>query len=85
MGIRDAIRDRGDVRSKEKKLEELEVEEQIESKRANISQLKVVQRECKKKYGQGWRKYLRLGSGSKLEDFYAVDPSLRELFTTRHR
>ena len=43
------------IKEKEKQLAELEVEEEIASKRADIAEKKALEREMKKKYGRDWR------------------------------
>jgi len=43
------------IKEKEKQLAELEVEEEIASKRAEIAEKKALEREMRKKYGRDWR------------------------------
>ena len=44
------------IKEKEKQLAELEVEEEIASKRAEIAEKKALEHDMKKKYGRDWRK-----------------------------
>lgn len=84
MAILEKLTGGGSVKDKERELDTLEVEEEIESKKANIAQLKAVRAELKRKYGRDWRKILNIkASGAKIEDYYAVDPSLREMCVPR--
>jgi len=68
--------------NKERELERLRVDNEMETQRAEIAQKKAVEAEMKKKYGSNWRKILGRGKMS-LQDYYAVDPSLRDLAIPR--
>ena len=84
MAILEKLTGSGSVKDKERELDTLEVEEEIEGKKANIARLKAVRAELKKRYGRDWTKILKVKAGSaKLEDYYAVDPSLREMCVPR--
>ena len=84
MAILEKLTGSGSVKDKERELDTLEVEEEIEGKKANIARLKAVRAELKKRYGRDWAKILKVKAGSaKLEDYYAVDPSLREMCVPR--
>lgn len=75
---------KGSVKDREKKLDSLEVDEEIAQKEANIAQLKAVKAELKRRYGRHWGKYLKIHPNTaSLTDLYAVDPSLRDLFKPR--
>jgi len=46
------------IKSKEKLLEELEVEEEISQKRMTIAQRKALEREARRTHGRDWKKVL---------------------------
>ena len=69
---------------KERLLDELEVDDEIESKRVSIAQKKAVEREMKRKYGRDWKKVLGLVGKLKpnreaIQDLYSFNPELKEL------
>lgn len=47
-----------DVKGKERELEKLSVEDDIQTRRVSISQKKALVREAKRKYGRDWKKIL---------------------------
>lgn len=72
---------------KAKRLEELELDDEIASKRMSIAQKRAIEKEMKAQYGSGWRKVvgivgkvgsLRVNSDS-VQTLYASNPELREL------
>ena len=65
----------------DKKLEALEVEDEMESHKMSIAQKKAVAREMKAKYGRDWKKILNVVAINKntMMDLYSVDPGLRDL------
>ena len=67
-----------DLLNKERTLERVKVDNEIETNRAEIAQKKAVEKELKHKYGRDWRKLLGLNTAG-LQDYYALDPSLRDL------
>jgi len=70
-----------DILKKEKSLEGLTVEDQIEDKRLSIAQKKAIEAELKNKYGSGWKKIFGVLKVNRetIHDLYAIDPSLRDL------
>lgn len=63
---------------KEKKLEELALDEEISTKKMSIAQKKAVEREAEKKYGRDWRSILGIAYKSikpnkeVMQDMYAA-------------
>ena len=68
---------------KEKQLERARIDNDIATQRAEIAQKKAVEAEMKKKYGTNWRKILGVGKMG-LQDYYALDSSLKDLAIPRH-
>lgn len=72
-----------EIRSKELKLDSLELEEEIQKKRTSIAEAKRLEKACKREYGSNWRKIL--GVFGKLTDsetrhtLYGINPNLRDL------
>jgi hypothetical protein len=74
------------IKDKEKELDNLELDEAIETRETRIAQLKAAKAELKKKYGHNWSKLLKVKANTqRIEDLYAVDPGLRELCVPRRR
>jgi len=77
------------LKAKEKQLELVKVENEIETARAEIAQKKALESEMKKKYGTDWRKiigYVGKSFGTnqeKAHSLYSVDTSLRDLAIPR--
>ena len=73
----------GILKEKEKKLEQLELDERIAEKRKNIAERRRVEKQMKKGEGHNWRKTLGIIKGLKpdkeiLQDLYAVGGDLKE-------
>jgi len=84
MAILEKVTGGSSVKDKERELDTLEVEEEVENKKTNIAKLKAVRAELKKRYGRDWSKLLRVKARSAtLEDYYAVDPSLQNMCLPR--
>lgn len=68
------------IKEKEQELAELDVDNEIAGKRAEIAEKKKLEREMKKKYGPDWRKILGIVRGIKpnkevIEDLYIASGS----------
>lgn len=72
------------VREKERELEELEVDHEIASKKADIAEKKAAEAEMKRKYGPNWRKLLGYARKLKpnrevIEDLYIASGKTEKL------
>jgi len=67
----------GDLKEKDKRLERLELEDEMASHEMSIAQKKAVAKEMKKKHGRNWRKILSVDT-KKMQDLYALNPELRD-------
>jgi len=72
------------IKEKEQELAELEVDNEIAGKRAEIETKKKLEREMKKKYGPDWRKILGIVRGIKpnrevIEDLYIASGKTEKL------
>jgi len=56
-----------ELASKEKVLERLKVDDEIESQRLSISQKKALEHEAKQKYGKDWKKVLGVVKSLKVD------------------
>lgn len=71
------------LKNKEKTLERLKIEDEIQSERTSIAEKKALEREMKKKYGRDWKHILGFAGGllspEAKQNLYSVNPELREL------
>jgi len=69
------------LKKKEKELEMVTLDEQIEEKRATITQKKMLEKEMKAKYGFNWKKILGVTkiNSETLHSLYSFNPELKEL------
>lgn len=68
---------------KEQELEEMRLKNQIQDQRTSMAEKKAMERRMKKLEGRDWKRVLGLIKGLKpdrevLQDFYGVNPALRE-------
>jgi len=47
-----------DIRGKERELEELKLENEVESERVSLAQKRALEREARQKYGRDWKKII---------------------------
>lgn len=80
-----------ELASKERLLEKLKVDKEVEGTRAEIAERKAKEREMKKLHGRDWKKVF-MGAMSSvrpnreaIQDLYAGNPELRELSRPRTR
>lgn len=73
-----------EMREKERAIERLALDEEVESKKKTIAELQALKREAKRKYGSNWKQILGIIGSLKpnmdsVHTLYTADPSLREL------
>ena len=78
----------GDVlKEKEKELEKVKIEDEIEGYKASRAKKKAIEKKMKKEYGRDWKKVLGF-AGNLLDpetkqSLYSVNPGLRDLSGTK--
>ena len=73
-----------DIKDKERVLERLKLDDEIETQKMSISQKKAVEAQMRKTHGRDWKKLLNIGSLVRpnmevVHDLYSVNPELKEL------
>ena len=72
---------------KEKKLESIKIDNDIETQKAEIAQKKAIEARMRREYGTDWKKILGMlrpkASAERLHDLYAISPDLRDLSVPR--
>jgi hypothetical protein len=73
-----------EIRDKERKLEHLKVDNEIEKEKVDIAQKKALEAEAREKYGSNWKKVLGWAKGlkpdqEKVSDLYSMGVGGEEL------